>query len=72
MKKLTIILCQLLCGAILSYAQNTFPASENAGIGTTNPQSFLHIGDGSGVGIGHRSWMQKGTFLDSIPKQFRF
>ncbi len=31
----------------------------NVGIGTTNPQSMLHIGDG--LGSGYRSWMVRGT-----------
>ncbi|MEG3972133.1 tail fiber domain-containing protein, partial [Microcoleus sp. T2B6] len=31
----------------------------NVGIGTTNPQSMLHIGDG--LGSGYRPWMLRGT-----------
>ena len=33
----------------------------NVGIGTTNPQSMLHIGDG--LGGGYRSWMVRGTLV---------
>ena len=34
--------------AMSAAAQNTFPASGNVGIGTTNPQNALDLGDGTG------------------------
>jgi len=42
MKKILLTLAVALVG-YCSYAQNTFPSSGNVGIGTTSPQSPLHI-----------------------------
>lgn len=46
MKQLTTkfaLFATLLGGSILSRAQNTFPSSGNAGIGTSTPQTTLHV-----------------------------
>lgn len=46
MKHLTTnvaLLATLLGGSILSRAQNTFPSSGNVGIGTSTPQTTLHV-----------------------------
>ncbi len=39
----------------------TVTANGNVGIGTPNPRSMLHIGDG--LGPGYRSWMVRGTLV---------
>jgi len=43
MKSSCMLLLAVLLTAISSYAQNTFPATGNAGIGTTSPATNLHI-----------------------------
>jgi hypothetical protein len=39
------ILCVAILATSLSFGQNTFPASGNVGIGTTNPKSKLEVTD---------------------------
>jgi Chaperone of endosialidase len=39
----------------------TIKNTGKVGIGTTNPRSMLHIGDG--LGAGYRSWMERGTLV---------
>jgi hypothetical protein len=43
MKLFSLLVLAALFSAFSSYAQNTFPAAGNAGIGTTPPAANLHI-----------------------------
>jgi hypothetical protein len=43
MKSFSLLVLAVLFSAFSSYAQNTFPITGNAGIGTTSPATNLHI-----------------------------
>lgn len=43
MKSLSLLLLAVLFTAFSSFAQNTFPATGNVGVGTTSPATNLHI-----------------------------
>ena len=52
MKKLTLIISFLFTGASTIFAQNTFPATGNVGIGTSSPWHILQIdSDGKDVAL---------------------